>query len=584
MPSDYLIIVSPQGRKRVDLPQGKPLTIGRHPENGLIVTDDMASRYHCVIELSEGTWSLRDLESRNGTKVNGNPVKQALLVPGDVISIGKTAMKLYSGDRSTAPAAAKRTRAVTTTEDYEDEEFEEESAEFAGDKPAERSPLRRGAASDNLEVGDDEFEQTLRKLADSLPDRSFSDDDVTLINRRGNVAHAAKRDQKKSEAAGEVVDSLKVLLLICSRLKATDIHIEPKNDVWLVRIRVDGTMVDVVRLTKPVGIKLCALVKVLSDIDIQYKNIIQEGHFSSKVPGRRIDYRVSFAPSVYGQKLVVRVLDTATTPMQIWDLQLPEWMTREIEAAGKAEAGMILVCGPTGSGKTTSLYASLRSIDTGQRNVVTIEDPVEIQLDGVTQIPVDDEHGNSFGALLRSVLRQDPDAIMVGEIRDPETVRIAMQAAITGHLVFSTVHARDTISTIFRILDLGVEPYMVSQGLHLVLAQRLVRLLCTFCKKARKPTDEDLQRLGPAGENLKAVYEPGGCTRCLGTGYAGRRAVFELLSTNGALREAILNKPTLTSIKEAMKGTKFMTLQESAHVMVAKGMTSLDEVERAVGG
>ncbi len=208
-------------------------------------------------------------------------------------------------------------------------------------------------------------------------------------------------------------------------------------------------MVDVVRLNKELGVKLLSAVKVISDIDIAQRNIVQEGHFSARVPTkkktemveRRVDYRVSFAPAMHGQKLVIRVLDTANAPLHIDDLQLPAKAREIIRRTGEQDAGMILVCGPTGSGKTTTLYAVLRDIDITQRNVVTIEDPVEIQLEGVSQIPVNDAQGNSFSALLRSVLRQDPDVILVGEIRDAETARVAVQAGMTGHLVFSTVHA-----------------------------------------------------------------------------------------------------------------------------------------------
>src|SRR5207248_1847577 len=258
----------------------------------------------------------------------------------------------------------------------------------------------------------------------------------------------------------------------------------------------------------------------------------------------------SFAPAMFGQKCVVRILDTANTPYHVWDLQLPEWMFEEIQRAMKGDSGMFLVCGPTGSGKTSTLYAVIRDIDVSERNVVTIEDPVEIQLDGVTQIPVNDQQGNTFSALLRSVLRQDPDAILVGEVRDPETARIALQAAITGHLVFSTVHSRDTIGTIFRLLDLGVEPYLVASGLQLVLGQRLVRVLCPYCKMPVKATGDQLARMGEAGQGLTKIFLPKGCPRCMNTGFSGRRAMFELLRTNDAMRDVIMKNPSLNELQK----------------------------------
>jgi general secretion pathway protein E len=293
---------------------------------------------------------------------------------------------------------------------------------------------------------------------------------------------------------------------------------------------------------------------------------------------------VSFTPSMYGQKLVMRVLDTANSPQYIWDLGLPEWMFKEIERAVRADQGMVLVCGPTGSGKTASLYAVLRSIDSAERNVVTIEDPVEIQLDGITQMPVNDEQGNSFPNLLRSVLRQDPDVILVGEVRDGETAKVAMQSAMTGHLVFSTVHSRDTIGTIVRLSDLGVEPYMVSSGLQLILAQRLVRQLCPFCRVEMKPTEEHLQRMGKHLEGVENIFRANGCPKCLRTGFSGRRGVFELLVINDEIREVIMKNPTPGEIMKHLVDTKFTKLAQSGHQLVAEGVTTLDEIERVVGG
>jgi type II secretory ATPase GspE/PulE/Tfp pilus assembly ATPase PilB-like protein len=258
-------------------------------------------------------------------------------------------------------------------------------------------------------------------------------------------------------------------------------------------------------------------------------------------------------------------------------------MLDELGNAVRADAGMVLVAGPTGSGKTTSLYSLVRSIEVNRRNVVTIEDPVEIQLEGVTQIPVNEEEGKSFSALLRSVLRQDPDVILVGEVRDAETARIAMQAAITGHLVFSTIHTKDTIGTIFRLLDLGVEPYLIAQGLHLALAQRLVRQLCRYCKKPVKPTQEQRDAMGPAGAKVEKLFVPVGCMRCLGTGFAGRRAFFELLRTTDELRDVIIRSPNMQEIQAALTKTQFVKLAQSGYELVAEGAVAFQEIDKAVG-
>jgi general secretion pathway protein E len=495
-------------------------------------------------------------------------IKKTIIVGGDVISIGKTNLVLVNSQprtpRQTAKPAAPSRVEIDELEEIVDED------ENKIDQNADAK-------------GEADFERTIREMADSLPDRSFTEDDITLVNARGAVAHAARKPGSQ-KGSGEIVDAFRLLNLACYRLKATDIHVEPKAEGYQVRIRVDGTMVDVVRLSKEVGVKLCALVKILADIDIAQRNIVQEGHFSSRVPGRQVNYRVSFTPSMFGQKLVVRILDTATTPMHVWDLGLPEALSKEIESAIKSEAGMLLACGPTGSGKTTTLYAAVRSIDSNQRNVVTIEDPVEIPIEGITQIPVNEAQGNTFPILLRSILRQDPDAIMVGEIRDPETARIAMQAAITGHLVFSTIHSRDSIGTIFRLMDLGVEPYMVAQGLHMVIAQRLVRNLCTFCKKPVRITPEQLKRLGEEHRNVRQIYVPAGCPRCLNTGYAGRRAVHELLVITPLVREVIQKNPSPADIRTALSERNFTTLVQAGNKLVAEGITGFEEIERAVGG
>lgn len=640
----YLEITTPQGRSRVPLGT-QPLTIGRHADNKLVIGDVMASRFHCVVERSAGGWVVRDLKSSNGTLMNGKPITAAPLRLGQSFLIGNTQIALV--DPAVKPVEddivelgeedeIREEVIETLTEDDVVEVVDERPRDDddgvirveTSDEPAAptRAPNRavakapppapqrqapRQAMRDPYDSGviavdasdanvtepagygndaaASEFERTLEALADSLPEKPFAGNAIALISARGQIMHPALAEPKKKRDA---VDIFRLVLVICARSRATDIHMEPKADAYQLRIRIDGLMVDVTRLPLDTGIRIAALVKVLSDIDISQRTIVQEGHFAAKLPGaqggdsggfRRADYRVSFAPAVFGQKLVVRIFDAANAPLKVNDLQLPQWMLEAVRRELQKEAGMLLVCGPTGSGKTTTLYALVRSSDTARRNVVTIEDPVEVQIEGATQIQVDESQNKTFSALLRSVLRQDPDAILVGEIRDPETARIAMQAAITGHLVFSTVHTTNSIGSIFRLLDLGVEPYLVAQGLHLVLAQRLVRQLCQFCRKPVKATAEDLEKMSDAGQGVTQVFVPRGCSRCLGTGFAGRRAFFELLSVTDQLRDVIVTSRTLEDIKKAIAETKFVRLEQSGYHLVAEGLAPMQEIDMAVG-
>jgi general secretion pathway protein E len=575
MRSAYLEITDPKATRQIPLDKG-PLTIGRNFTNLLVIDEPLASRFHCVIEQDSDGFHVRDLQSRNGTLINNKPLRgTSALAPGDIVKIGSTEIKLLiqpaRGTAGMPPKLDADTAMAELADLVSDKDESEEEEEGAGEPVA--------AAS--------EFERQLRERAELLADRTFTDRQIALINARGKLAYPA--GSKKD--VGEAISILRLILLLCFRSRATDIHVEPKMDDVHVRIRVDGTLLDAVSLSKEIGVKLLSAVKVLSDIDIAQHNIVQEGHFSARVPTktkremieRRVDYRVSFAPAMHGQKLVARVLDAANAPLHIDDLQLPAKAREIIRRTSEQDAGMILVCGPTGSGKTTTLYAILRDIDITQRNVVTIEDPVEIQLDGVTQIPVNDAQGNSFSALLRSVLRQDPDVILVGEIRDAETARVAVQAGMTGHLVFSTVHAREAIGGLFRLLDLGVEPYIVASGLQVVVAQRLVRQLCPHCKVAKPPTGGQLKKFASVGiTNVKQVFQGKGCKKCLGTGYFGRRAIFEVLVATPKLRDTILKNPSLEACQNALTPEGYISLQESGYRLIAEGAAGFDEVERTI--
>ncbi|MFN7022599.1 MAG: GspE/PulE family protein, partial [Phycisphaerales bacterium] len=417
-------------------------------------------------------------------------------------------------------------------------------------------------------------------LINMLPPRNVgADDPIEMIDGRGKASAALSGEGEGSRAT-------RLLLLSAGKARATDIHIEPKGDGVQVRMRIDGQMVNVVTLPNAVGELVNGLVKTACQMRPTGREAVLDGHFSvrfgqtAEAPSRRVDYRISFTPSVHGQKLVVRVLDQRDAPKSMGDLGLPPYMHDRVRKVCEQEAGLLLVCGPTGSGKTTTLYNCLREIDRERRNVITIEDPVEYHLDNVTQIPIDEHKGNTFGSLLRSVLRQDPDVILVGEIRDEETARTAMQASMTGHLVFSTVHAKDTMSSVFRLLDLKVEAYLVANSLEVVLAQRLVRVLCDNCKRPVRVTPSQATRMGRFLENQTEIQMATGCTACLRTGYRGRKAIYEVLDFTDELRDVIIKEPTIAAMKRVIESGMFTTLVQSGWLQVARGVTTLEEVDR----
>ena len=447
----------------------------------------------------------------------------------------------------------------------------------AGDAAA--SPLN--VTGDGRPAVVDDPEDALYNVIRAAGPCPIPETSIGLINNRGETVHGALADEElDEEEAALSIRVLRLLLLAAYRTGASDIHYEPRNQDTQMRMRVDGAMVEVARLDRDLARHVISVVKVLTDIDITQKSIVQEGHFSAGLHDREVDYRVSFTPAMHGQKLVIRVLDPRNAPQHLDELNLPAWMLTSIRATSERTSGMVLVCGPTGSGKTTTLYSVLRDVDASVRNVITIEDPVEYQLANVTQIPIDAQKGNTFHGLLRSVLRQDPDVILLGEVRDEETARTAMQASMTGHLVLSTVHAKDTIGTIFRLLDLGVEPYLVGSSLNLILAQRLMKTLCDNCKAPKKATPREIHKMGNKNRTLRQVYYPVGCPKCFGVGYRGRRGLFELLDVNDSVRDVILNTPTMASIRDALKRTVFTSLEEMGWDLVAQGLVSIEEVER----
>jgi len=370
--------------------------------------------------------------------------------------------------------------------------------------------------------------------------------------------------------------------------RASDIHIETQDDSVHVKYRVDGVLQPAMRpIAKQFHGPIISRIKVMAELDIAEKRVPQDGRFKVRMPGKTIDFRVSVMPSVHGEDAVIRILDKESISEQFTELRLdilgfPEADLRRFRKYISEPYGMVLVTGPTGSGKTTTLYAALSEIKSIEDKIITIEDPVEYQLKGITQIPINEKKGLTFARGLRSILRHDPDKIMVGEIRDNETAQIAINSALTGHLVFTTVHANNVMDVLGRFLNMGVEAYQFVSALNCVLAQRLVRTVCAHCKRPAKVTRAMLEESGldPALESTHTFYEGVGCIECNGTGYKGRFAICELLDLTDRIRELILEKRPTSEIKKAAREDGMRFLRESAVERVMDGHTTLREINK----
>ncbi|HEX8872405.1 MAG TPA: GspE/PulE family protein [Candidatus Acidoferrum sp.] len=385
-----------------------------------------------------------------------------------------------------------------------------------------------------------------------------------------------------------VVRLVETIIFTALERRASDIHIEARDTEVAVKYRIDGVLQYAMQpIAKEWHSTVISRIKVLSDLDIAERRVPQDGRFRVKYKGRYIDLRVSIMPASHGEDAVLRVLDKETLSEKFQSLSLDVVGFSEIETKRfrryiREPYGMVLVTGPTGSGKTTTLYAAINEIKSDEDKIVTIEDPVEYQLRGITQIPVNEKKGLTFARGLRSILRHDPDKIMVGEIRDQETAQIAIQSALTGHLVFTTVHANNVTDVIGRFINMGVEPYNFVSALNCILAQRLVRIICASCKRPKKYTDQELREaaLDPAGVAGYQFVEGAGCLECSGTGYHGRTAICELLDLTDHIREMIVDRRPTSEIKRAAIEEGMITLRSSGLAKVRAGITTLREINK----
>ncbi|MDT7602180.1 MAG: type pilus assembly protein PilB [Acidobacteriota bacterium] len=477
-------------------------------------------------------------------------------------------------------------------------------------------PLRREGKRLHIAMADPSDLERLDELASALHARIVphvaTAGAIDVVLRKGDATQRVLQEAtsgfrislvKETEHGEEVLDLdrlatdsdmspiiklVDTVIFTAMESRASDIHIETRDTAVHVKYRIDGALYEKV---EPISLEyhqtLISRIKVMSELDIAERRVPQDGRFRVRYKGRNVDFRVSIMPTVHGEDAVIRILDKEQINDQFRNLTLDvvgfdEEDVRSFRHYIAEPYGMVLVTGPTGSGKTTTLYAALNEIRNEEDKIITIEDPVEYQLHGITQIPVNEKKGLTFARGLRSILRHDPDKIMVGEIRDNETAQIAIQSALTGHLVFTTVHANNVIDVIGRFLNMGVEPYNFVSSLNCVLAQRLVRVLCEVCKRAYRPSDEELGEAGlkPAEHRDRLFYMSVGCDACNHTGYRGRTAIHELLDLSDNVREMIIARRPGSEVRRAAEKEGLRSLRESALRKVFNGISTLHEINR----
>ena len=432
-------------------------------------------------------------------------------------------------------------------------------------------------------------EAAIREAIDKYYDQSaslssvmsdFDDADLELVEAGEDV------DVKELEKATEDAPVVKLVNLILTdavKKSASDIHIEPYEKEFRVRYRIDGVLYEVMRPPMKLKNALTSRVKIMSELDIAERRLPQDGRIKLKMgKGREMDYRVSVLPTLFGEKVVLRLLDKSTLQLDMTKLGFEEKPLRDFQSSIHKPFGMVLVTGPTGSGKTTTLYSALSELNKVSENISTAEDPVEFNLTGINQVQMHEEIGLNFATSLRSFLRQDPDIIMVGEVRDFETAEIAVKAALTGHMVLSTLHTNDAPSTINRLLNMGIEPFLVASSLNCVLAQRLARRICLECKERVDVLPQALIDIGVPPEEAARiqVYRGAGCPACSNTGFRGRIAIYEVMAVGEEIKEFILNGASASEIKREAMRLGMKTLRQSAITKLAEGVTTTEEVIR----
>jgi len=425
------------------------------------------------------------------------------------------------------------------------------------------------------------YEKNMYEVIDELM-KDLEEDDLEIIQEKKVEEKVDSERIFKLVEEAPVVRLTNIILENGIKARSSDILIEPMEDSLRIRYRVDGALKEAEVLPKNMHESIISRIKVMSDLNIAERRLPQDGRFKLRIRRNEVEFRVSILPSIKGEKVALRVLDKSQALLDIETLGFEKDSVKIIKKCASRPHGMILACGPTGSGKTTSLYSILKYVHRPEKNLITVEDPVEYQIKGVNQVTVRTGVGLTFASSLRSILRQDPDVIMIGEIRDFETVDIAIKSALTGHLVLSTLHTTTAPGSVVRLVNMNVEPFLISSSLIAVIAQRLVRRLCPKCRESYKPSKALIAGLGVDIHKLekKAFYKPKGCTNCLNSGYKGRVGICEILKMTPSMRDMILKKARESEIKVLARKEGMRTLREDGLLKVVEGITSLEEILR----
>ncbi|MBP5182390.1 MAG: type II/IV secretion system protein, partial [Lentisphaeria bacterium] len=421
-----------------------------------------------------------------------------------------------------------------------------------------------------------DLQSTMHDVLQELSDKNIDLDTV--------AAEEEKNEEDLEAMANEapIVKFVDAILYQAIKDKASDIHFEPFETIFKIRCRVDGALYEMAPPPKSLALPVISRIKILADLNISERRKPQDGRIHLKVGGKPIDLRVSCLPTYYGESVVLRVLDRSVVNLDLDSLGINEANLAKVRDIIIMPNGIFIVTGPTGSGKTTTLYSALKEVNSPESKLLTAEDPVEYDLEGIIQLPINDAVGMTFHRALRAFLRQDPDIIMLGEIRDLESARMAVEASLTGHFVFSTLHTNDVAGTVTRLIDMGVEPFLIASSLVGVLSQRLIRRVCPQCKTAYEPTDDDLKLLELEREDIgdHKFYYGKGCSNCNGTGYRGRRAITELLTMNSQINELVLKSSPTVVIRDKARELGMMTMREDGIRAILQGLTTMEEVLR----